>query len=64
MTFLVPAFGVAWGALFLAEPLAPGTLLAAALVLVSVGLVLDMRGPWPPWRIFVGSAPGQQGDGA
>ncbi len=45
VTFIVPFFGVAWGALFLAEPVAPGTLVGAALVLVSIALVLDLRLP-------------------
>ena len=46
VTFLVPVFGVAWGTLFLDEPVAPGTFLGAAIILVSVGLVLDLRAPW------------------
>jgi drug/metabolite transporter (DMT)-like permease len=45
VTFLVPAFGIAWGALFLGESIGPGTLIGAALVLVSVGLVLEVRLP-------------------
>lgn len=38
--FRPPAFGVALGVLFLAEPLAPGTLVGAVLVLVSIGIRL------------------------
>ena len=48
--FRPPAFGVAWVALFLAEPLPPGTLVGAVLVLASVGIVLDMRLRWQPGR--------------
>ncbi len=43
VTFLVPVFGVTWGALFLGEPLAPGTFAGAALVFVSLGLIFDVR---------------------
>jgi drug/metabolite transporter (DMT)-like permease len=63
VTFLVPAFGVVWGSVFLAEPLAPGTLVGAALVLVSVVLVLDVALPRRPLRTLVGLMPGlQRGD--
>jgi drug/metabolite transporter (DMT)-like permease len=51
VTFLVPAFGVAWGTLFLGEPLSPGTFLGAALIVASVCLVLDVRVPWRPPRL-------------
>ena len=48
--FRPPAFGVAWGVLFLAEPLTPGTLVSAVLVLVSIGIVFEMRLRWQPGR--------------
>ena len=54
VTFLVPAFGVAWGAIFLGEPLVMGTLAGALLVLVSVGLVLDVGRPRAPGRRTAG----------
>jgi hypothetical protein len=47
---ICPAFGVAWGTLFLGEPLAPGTFLGGALIVLSVCLVLDIRPPWPRLR--------------
>ena len=63
VTFLVPAFGVVWGSLFLAEPLAPGTLLGAALVVVSVVIVLDIALPVGPPRFLAGlTARLQRGD--
>jgi drug/metabolite transporter (DMT)-like permease len=37
--FMIPLFGVAWGHLFLNEPVSPGMLLGAALVLVATALV-------------------------
>jgi drug/metabolite transporter (DMT)-like permease len=38
VTFLVPVFGVLWGALFLGEDLHLGTLAGGAVILLSVGL--------------------------
>jgi drug/metabolite transporter (DMT)-like permease len=50
VTFIVPAFGVAWGALVLAEPI--GLNLAAGFGLVLVSLVLVLRLPVPtPMRL-------------
>lgn len=64
VTFIVPFFGVAWGAIFLGEPVAPGTLIGAALVLVSIALVLDLRLPRRPARpVFVGSPVGHEEGG-
>lgn len=37
--FMIPLFGVAWGHLFLNEPVSPGMLAGAALVLVATALV-------------------------
>lgn len=39
VTFLVPVFGLLWSALFLREPLGPGTFLGLGLILASVLLV-------------------------
>lgn len=43
VTFLAPAFGIAWGALVLGEPLGPSLVLGTALILVSVTLVTGLR---------------------
>ncbi len=40
VTYLIPVFGVAWGALFLAEPVSGAMLAGAALVLAGTVLVL------------------------
>ncbi len=39
VTYLSPAFGILWGALFLAEPLSVATFAGFGLILASVGLV-------------------------
>ncbi|MEW2051611.1 EamA family transporter [Streptomyces sp. NPDC005476] len=44
VTFLVPVFGVLWGALLLDEPLTPGMLVGLAAVLAGVVLVTRGRG--------------------
>jgi drug/metabolite transporter (DMT)-like permease len=43
VTFLVPVFGLLWGALFLHEPLGLSTLLGFGLILASVLLVTELR---------------------
>jgi drug/metabolite transporter (DMT)-like permease len=43
VTFLNPVFGALWGALFLSETISPTFLLGAALVFVSLGLILEVR---------------------
>jgi len=43
VTFLAPAFGIAWGALVLDEPLGPSLLVGAALILASVVLIAGIR---------------------
>jgi drug/metabolite transporter (DMT)-like permease len=43
VTFLVPVFGVLWGAVFLGETITAGTLVGGALILSSVGLVANLR---------------------
>ena len=45
VTFLVPVFGVLWGALFLGEDLHLGTLLGGTVILLSVGLATGALGP-------------------
>lgn len=51
VTFLIPIFGLFWGALFLGEPAGASTLLGLAVILASVLLVLGMRIPIrAPWR--------------
>jgi len=54
VTFLVPAFGVLWGWLFLDEAVGPGTLLGGLLVLAGVWLVTAPAGAsaahWAPSR--------------
>jgi drug/metabolite transporter (DMT)-like permease len=39
VTFIVPAFAIAWGALVLAEPIGPNLIAGSALILVSLLLV-------------------------
>jgi drug/metabolite transporter (DMT)-like permease len=48
VTFLAPAFGIAWGAIILAEPVGPSLILGAVLILTSVALIVGLR---PPARI-------------
>ena len=45
VTFLTPVFGVAWGILFLGEPLSPSTLLGSAVILLGTALVTGLRLP-------------------
>ena len=42
VTFRTPLFGVTWGALFLREPVGPGTLLGGAIVLAGTALVTGL----------------------
>lgn len=41
--FMIPIFGVLWGHLFLAEPLSSGMLAGAALALVAIALISDLK---------------------
>jgi len=43
VTFLIPVFGLLWSALFLKEPLSPGTLLGLAVILASITLVTEIH---------------------
>lgn len=45
VTFLVPAFGLVWSAIFLHEPLTPGTFGGMAIIFVGVLLVMGVRLP-------------------
>jgi drug/metabolite transporter (DMT)-like permease len=45
VTFLTPVFGVAWGILFLSEPLSPSTLMGSAVILLGTALVTGLRLP-------------------
>lgn len=47
VTYLIPAFGMLWGFLFLGEPITPGMLLGGAVVLLGIALVTRSRGPRP-----------------
>lgn len=47
VTFIVPAFAIAWGALVLAEPVGPELVAGFGLVLVSLTLVLGIRPSLP-----------------
>jgi drug/metabolite transporter (DMT)-like permease len=44
VTFIVPIFGVLWGALFLGEPVGPEKLIACAIILAGAGLVTGVIG--------------------
>jgi drug/metabolite transporter (DMT)-like permease len=61
VTFLVPVFGLAWGTLFLGERLSSGTFLGAALILISVVLVLGVRFPRLPVLFVARPTVGRQG---
>ena len=43
VTFLAPAFGIAWGALILGEPVGPSLLVGGALIVASIALVTGVR---------------------
>jgi len=42
VTFLVPVFRLAWGALFLGEPITPATVVGLLIVLTAVALVTEV----------------------
>ncbi len=57
VTFIVPAFALAWGSLVLAEPVGVGLLVGFALILLSLTLVLGIRFQLPvPGRRVVARA--------
>ena len=43
VTYIIPVFGTAWGAIFLGEPVTRGMIAGLALILVSVVLVNEVR---------------------
>ncbi|KUP05081.1 membrane protein [Bacillus coahuilensis m2-6] len=43
VTFLVPLFGVFWGAIFLNEPITVGTIVGLALILSSIGFITGAK---------------------
>jgi drug/metabolite transporter (DMT)-like permease len=45
VTFIVPAFAFAWGAMFLAEPVGISLIAGFGLILVSLALVLGITPP-------------------
>jgi drug/metabolite transporter (DMT)-like permease len=47
VTLLIPAFGIAWGALFLGEPISLNMLVG--LVIILMGMVLVLQLPLPRW---------------
>ena len=52
VTFIVPAFGVVWSAILLAEPVGAGLVVGFALILLSLVLVLGIV---PSMRVrFIG----------
>ena len=52
VTFLIPAFGILWGVVFLGEPFGPGTVVGALVVLLGTALV---TGFVPRWLRFGGA---------
>jgi drug/metabolite transporter (DMT)-like permease len=60
VTFVVPAFGMLWGALVLGQPIGIGLAVGFALVSVSLVLVLGLPIPSPAWvgRRLRGTVPG------
>ena len=45
VTFLIPAFALLWGTLFLAEPVTPALLLGCAVILLGTALATGLLGP-------------------
>ena len=43
VTFLIPVFGILWGALFLAEPVTPALLLSCAVVMIGTALAMGLQ---------------------
>jgi drug/metabolite transporter (DMT)-like permease len=55
VTFLIPIFGLTWGAIFLHEKVGPGTLVGLLVILSSVGLVTGVRFGRQPVAVVAGS---------
>ena len=47
VTYLVPAFGLVFGVLFLGEPVGVGTFVGLGIIFSSVALVTEIRPKWP-----------------
>jgi drug/metabolite transporter (DMT)-like permease len=45
VTFLAPAFGIAWGAIVLHEPLGLSLIVGAVLILLGIALIVGVRLP-------------------
>jgi drug/metabolite transporter (DMT)-like permease len=56
VTFVVPAFAMAWGAVALDEPIGTGLIVGFGLVIVSLVLVTGIRIPVPAFRHRLGKA--------
>jgi drug/metabolite transporter (DMT)-like permease len=57
VTYLIPAFGLGWGALFLDEPITPRVLVGAAVVLAGTALATGLVGRPARARAAAGEAP-------
>jgi len=57
VTYLIPVFGTAWGALFLHEPVSPGMIAGAACVLASLAAVNGLPGRASPSPIAISRSP-------
>ena len=44
--FMIPVFGVAWGHVFLGEPLSPGIYVGGSLVLLLASALVSGFNPW------------------
>jgi drug/metabolite transporter (DMT)-like permease len=51
VTFLIPAFGVLWGAVFLGETITPGLLLGCTIVLAGTALTTGVLRLPPAWTV-------------
>ncbi|PLZ02539.1 EamA family transporter [Burkholderia sp. WAC0059] len=51
VTFVIPVFGILWGALFLHEPVAPAMLAGCAVILIGTGLAVGVVKRMPRWRV-------------
>jgi drug/metabolite transporter (DMT)-like permease len=47
VTFVIPIFGILWGAIFLAESVSPGMVKACAIILVGTALATGAVKQWP-----------------
>jgi drug/metabolite transporter (DMT)-like permease len=43
VTFLIPVYGIVWGAMFLGEAISPSLIAGLLLILISVALVADVQ---------------------